>query len=51
MVPPSQHSLDVAEPCLPGSQACELEDGEPGKVMAGTEEGRARVPEGQRRVR
>lgn len=22
MVPPSEHSLDVAEPCLPSSQVC-----------------------------
>ena len=29
MVPPSEHSLDVAEPCLPSSQACGLEDSEP----------------------
>ena len=31
MVPPSEHSLDVAEPCLPSSQACGVEDGEPGR--------------------
>ena len=31
VVPLIEHSLDVAEPCLPGSQVCGLEDGEPGK--------------------
>ena len=31
MVPPSEHSLVVAEPCLPGSQACGLEDSELGR--------------------
>ena len=35
MVPPSKHSLNVAEPCLPSSQACELEDSEPGNSRPG----------------
>ena len=32
IVPPSEHSLDVAEPCLPSSQTCGLEDSEPGSL-------------------
>ena len=35
MVPPSEPSLDVAEPCLPSSQACGLEDSEPGRSWPG----------------
>ena len=35
MVPPSEPSLDVAEPCLPSSQACRLEDSEPGRSWPG----------------
>ena len=35
MVPLSEHSLDVAEPCLPSSQVCGLEDGEPGRSRSG----------------
>ena len=35
MVPLSEHSLNVAELCLPSSQACELEDSEPGNSRPG----------------
>ena len=35
MMPPSEHSLDVAESCLPRSQACGLEDSELGKSQPG----------------
>ena len=35
MVPPSEHRLDVAELCLPGSQVCGLEDKEPGRSWPG----------------
>jgi len=35
MVPQRHHSLDVAEPCLPISQACGLEDKEPGRSWPG----------------
>ena len=35
MVPPSGHSLGVAEPCLPCSQACGLEDRELGRSWPG----------------
>ena len=35
MVPPSEQGLDVAEPCLPSSQACGLEDCEPGRSWPG----------------
>ena len=46
----SEHSLDEAEPCLPSSQACGLEDSEPGRswLRQRKEEG---VPEGHRRRR
>ena len=50
MVPPSEHSLDVAELCLPGSQACGLEDSEPRKSWPGQRK-EEEVPEGQRRRR
>ena len=44
---PSEHSLDVAEPCLPGSQVCGLEAAEPGRSWPGQrkEEGGARRAE------
>ena len=51
MVPPSEHSLDVAEPCLPGSQACGLEDNEPGRSWPGQRKEEEEVPDGQRRRR
>ena len=35
MVPQRDHSLDMAEPCLPSSQVCGLEDGEPGRSRSG----------------
>ena len=35
MVPPSEHSLDVAEPCRPSSQVCGLEDWELGRSWPG----------------
>ena len=35
MVPSSEHSLDVAEPCLPSNQTCGLEDSEPGRSWLG----------------
>ena len=50
MVPPSEHSMDVAEPCLPGSQACGLEDSEPGRSWPGQRK-EEEVLEGQRRRR
>ena len=48
VVPPSEHSLGVAEPCLPHSQACGLEDREPGRSRSG-ERKEEEAPEGQRR--
>ena len=35
MVPPSEHSLDMAESCLPSSQVCGLEDSEPERSWPG----------------
>ena len=35
VVSPSEYSLDVAEPCLPSSQTCGLEDREPGRSWSG----------------
>ena len=35
MVPRSEQSLDVAEPCLPSNQTCGLEDSEPGRSWLG----------------
>ena len=48
MVPPSEHSLDVAEPCLPSSQACGLEDGDLGRIWLGQRKVEE-MQEGQRR--
>ena len=49
MVPPSEHSLDVAEPCLPSSLACGLEDSEPGRSRPEKEGRKEEVPERQSR--
>ena len=46
----SEHSLDEAEPCLPSSQACGLEDSEPGRSWL-RQRKEEDVPEGQRRRR
>ena len=48
MVTPSEHRLDVAEPCLPSSQACGLEDRELGRSWLGQRK-EEEVQEGQRR--
>ena len=45
MVPPLEYSLDVAEPCLPSSQTCGLEDREPGRSWSGQRK-EEEVPEG-----
>lgn len=50
MVPLSEYNLDVAEPYLPSSQTCGLEDGEPGRSWSGQRK-EEEVPEGQRRWR
>ena len=50
MVPQSEHSLNVAEPCLPSSQACRLEVSELGRSRPGQRK-EEEVSEGQRRWR